>query len=406
MATKSRRTRLPGSIYQNKNRWWWKVKLPGEEKMRARPLKPVGAKFATTDRNVAREVAQDMWQQAVFHGRHKAEGDSISALVTRYLEHAERYYRGADGKTSREPENIKYAVMPLVKHCPALPAEEFGPLKLKELREKMIKSGWCRNVVNQRVGIIKRMFKWAASEQLVPASVYHGLQTVGGLKQGRSGAKETEPVTPVAESHVRAILPFTTPTVAAMIELQLLTGMRSGELVSMRSCDVETGGKIWFYRPTDHKTKYRGHNRTIAIGPQAQKALKPFLKSKLDDYCFSPVESEQQRLEKCHASRKTPLNHGNRPGTNRKGTRSLQERYDPASYRCAVQYAIRAARKAGVKVPDFHPHQLRHTAATRIRKEMGLDAARAMLGHRNLKITDDYAELDQALAGEAALKFG
>ena len=55
---------------------------------------------------------------------------------------------------------------------------------------------------------------------------------------------------------------------------------------------------------------------------------------------------------------------------------------------------------------DFHPHQLRHTAATRIRKELGLDAARAVLGHRNLKITDDYAELDEALAGKAAMKLG
>jgi integrase len=62
--------------------------------------------------------------------------------------------------------------------------------------------------------------------------------------------------------------------------------------------------------------------------------------------------------------------------------------------------------KAGLKVPDFHPRQLRHTAAARIRKEMGLDAARAMLGHRNLKITADYAELDQALAGKAAMKLG
>ncbi len=32
--------------------------------------------------------------------------------------------------------------------------------------------------------------------------------------------------------------------------------------------------------------------------------------------------------------------------------------------------------------------------------------ARAVLGHRNLRITDDYAELDQSLAGKAALKLG
>ncbi len=42
----------------------------------------------------------------------------------------------------------------------------------------------------------------------------------------------------------------------------------------------------------------------------------------------------------------------------------------------------------------------------RTRKELGLDAARAVLGRRNLRITDDYAELDQSLAGKAALKLG
>ena len=40
------------------------------------------------------------------------------------------------------------------------------------------------------------------------------------------------------------------------------------------------------------------------------------------------------------------------------------------------------------------------------RREMGLDAALALLGHRSLGITDTYAELDQALAVEAARKLG
>ncbi len=37
----------------------------------------------------------------------------------------------------------------------------------------------------------------------------------------------------------------------------------------------------------------------------------------------------------------------------------------------AMTYAIKVARMAEVDVPDSHPHQLRHTAATRIGKEMG-----------------------------------
>jgi len=42
----------------------------------------------------------------------------------------------------------------------------------------------------------------------------------------------------------------------------------------------------------------------------------------------------------------------------------------------------------------------------RIRLKMRPDAARAILGHRSLGITDTYAELDQALAVGAARKRG
>jgi integrase len=166
-------------------------------------------------------------------------------------------------------------------------------------------------------------------------------------------------------------------------------------LVIMRPCDIETSGKIWQYRPKEHKTKYRDHGRIVSIGPMGQKVLRPFLKRNLEEYCFSPIESGmEQNQKRVKSDRKTKV------------SQKLRNRYDRDSYRRAVKYAVKAAQKAGLMVPDFHPHQLRHTAATRIRKEMGLDAARAMLGHRNLKITDDYAELDQALAGKAAMKLG
>jgi integrase len=398
MGKESGKRKLPGCIYQKRGRYYWKVQLPGETKVKPRPLVPLGAEYATTDASVAYEVAAAMWEKAVFHADEgareaRAEIPNIGSLVGAYLDFARTYYLDASKQPGREVENVKRALTHLVDVYPTLPPEEFGPLKLKEVREAMIKTGLSRGVINQRVGVIKRMFKWAASEELVPVNVYHGLQSVDGLKRGRSEAKETDPIVAIAEAHVYAVLPHATPVVAAMIELQLLTCMRSGELVIMRPMDLETTGKIWQYRPATHKTAYRGHQRVVAIGPRGQEIIKPFLKRKLDAYCFSPAEAMQQY----------------RDGHYRAGTKmpsDLGERYTTRSYANAVQYAIKAAREAKVKVESFHPHQLRHTAATRIRKELGLDAARAALGHRNLKIADDYAELDQALAGKAAAKLG
>jgi integrase len=47
-----------------------------------------------------------------------------------------------------------------------------------------------------------------------------------------------------------------------------------------------------------------------------------------------------------------------------------------------------------------HPHQLRHTAATELRKTHGLEAAQVILGHKTLTVTQLYAEKNV----EAAMK--
>ena len=54
----------------------------------------------------------------------------------------------------------------------------------------------------------------------------------------------------------------------------------------------------------------------------------------------------------------------------------------------------------------WHPHQLRHTRATEIRKEAGLDTARAVLGHTTLVVTEVYAEVDQQKARDIMRRIG
>ena len=48
------------------------------------------------------------------------------------------------------------------------------------------------------------------------------------------------------------------------------------------------------------------------------------------------------------------------------------------------------AEAAGVKaelIPDWHPNQLRHTRATEVRKQFGLEAAQVVLGHAKADVT-------------------
>jgi len=385
MADLPKPKRLPGCIYRNGNRWWWKVRLPGEDRIRARPLKPYGAKWATKDEIVAREVARQMYAHALATSRtqHRDWDGTVGRLARMYMAYAREYYR----PPSSEAERVRQALLPLLRLYEDLPAEDFGPLALQEVRQAMIEAGLARVTINQRIGVVKRMFKWAVSRQLVPAGALAALQAVDGLRRGRSPARESQPVRAIDERWVRMTMQVMPPTLAAMVEIQMLTGMRSGELVIMRPCDVDTTGKVWTYTPATHKTAYRGHSRVVPIGPKAQRVLAPFLARPLEAYCFSPDQAERERAV----------------GRNGRGG----QRYDVSSYRRAITYAIeRARREVDPDIPDWHPHQLRHTAATIIRREFGLDAARAVLGQKSLAIADTYAELDRALAIRTAEKLG
>jgi integrase len=95
------------------------------------------------------------------------------------------------------------------------------------------------------------------------------------------------------------------------------------------------------------------------------------------------------------------LSYPRREPNPRKTGRELGEHYTTGSVRRAIR---RARTKADI--PSWHPHQLRHNAATWLRKEFGLDVARIILGHRSPVITEIYAELDREKAINAMQKSG
>ena len=122
------------------------------------------------------------------------------------------------------------------------------------------------------------MFRWGAENEIVPGAVVRDIDNVAGLRKGRTTARETAPVKPVAEGHVEAIEPFVSRQVWAMIRLQRLTGMRPGEARIMRACDIEMDGDVWEYRPHEHKTEHHDIERTVYLGLDAQAIVREFLK--------------------------------------------------------------------------------------------------------------------------------
>src|SRR5260221_4242648 len=192
----------------------------------------------------------------------------VADVIIAYMIFATGHYPGVSGKG--ELSSIKLALRILRRAYGNEPAQSFGPLALQVVREAMVKEGWSRGYINAQVGRIKRCFKWACSRELIPARIFQGLLAVDGLRQGKTDARETAPVRPVAEAWVERTLKHVSRQVGGLIRLQLATGMRPGEACIMRGCDIGTSGKVWIYRPEKHKTAHRGHERVIYLGPPAQ----------------------------------------------------------------------------------------------------------------------------------------
>jgi integrase len=351
----------------------------------------------------ARVIAE--WQAAGGHlaavvGHHADL--TVNELLLAFWRHADRHYRHPDGTPTSERKEYLYSLRPVRELYGQTLARDFRPLALKAVRQHMVASGLCRGVVNQRVGRIKRVFKWAVGEELVESQVYAALKVVAGLPAGRGLAPEAPPVQPVPDDIVDATLPFVLPPVRAMVELQRFTGMRPGEACRLRACDVDMGGPVWLYRPPQHKLAWRGKGRVIVLGPQAQAVIRPFIDAAAgEDYLFSPARALGAWRAERRRCRKTPV----QPSQQYRRVEAPKRRpgavYTPHAYSTAIAAACRRAR-----VLHWHPNQLRHNHATMIRRRYGLEAAQVVLGHSRADVTQVYAERDLSLAQRIAAEIG
>jgi integrase len=333
---------------------------------------------------------------------------TVAELILAFWRHVQTYYRQPDGSPTGEEVNYRYALRPLRALYGDSRVADFTPFKLKAVRQDMIAAGLARTVINSRIARMVRMFRWGVQkgeeqdkEGLVPEALYRALTTVDNLQAGRSEAREPEPIKPVPAERVEATLPFLSRQVRTMVELQRVTALRSTEVCRLRGAEIDTSGEIWEYRPAQHKTRHRGKERVVFIGPRGQELLKPWLKPDPMAFLFSPREAMEERRRIVRESRLT----GARPSRTRTRKRKpKKEPWECYTYR-SYGYAIRRA-CARADVASWHPHQLRHTRATEVRKAYKLEGAQVALGHSHAKITETYAEGNQDLARQIAAETG
>lgn len=361
----------------------------------------LGKYGSAASREAYRRITAE-WLQAGGKLINRRDEITVVEIIAAYMRHARTYYR-KNGQPTNEVYSVKRALGVVKELYGRELACNFGPLALKTARQSMIEKDWCRSQVNKQVDRVKRVFKWAVSEEMIPGSVYEGLRTVNGLRKGRSQARESSPVKPISDEAVEATLERLPEIVADMVQVQRLTGARPGEICDMRPGDINRKPETWEYIPQSHKTEHHDQARVIFIGPRCQKIILKYLLRPAESYCFSPIESEAHRKAALHQARKTPLSCGNKPGSNRKAKplRTSGDKYDTRSYGRAIR---RAAVAAGVK--SWSPHRLRHSFATEVRKTHGLEAVQVCLGHSKADITQVYTARNMALAATVAAEIG
>ena len=278
---------------------------------------------------------------------------SVAKISAKYLEHVKR----EKPPDSDEDKAVGRVVKDLSLFDYA--AEKFSPGRLSELIQMWVDKRLALTTINKKHNYVLNIFRWAAQMDLVTPTVWSALLTVRKIKPGRTSAKQPKKVKPVACEVVESILDHCQPRIAAVLRMQLYTGMRCGEVLRMTMAEIH--GNI--YSPYKHKNRWRNKDRTVHLGPRAMALINEW---KTDDpykRLFTDMSSDY--------------------------------------YGRWVKIACKRA-----KVPHFTSHQIRHYHATMVRAKFGLDAAQAALGHSSARTTEIYAEVSTTLAKKVSEDIG
>lgn len=278
---------------------------------------------------------------------------TLAKLIVLYLEWSDKNHSEGEARNNRE---TLYKL--LDPFCGEQIAAKFGPTKLRSFQTHLANSGrFRRTTVNNHVKRVRRFMRWCQSRELIPPGIVQELEQVEPVRKGRTKAKESEPVEPVPRSTWEATLPFLRKPVRAMVQIQFWCGMRPGEVCSLRPCDIDRSGDVWLYRPQQHKTSHKGKTLIKAIPAPAQPILEPWLHGPPEEPAF----------------------------------RTIRKRvFTALTYGSAVRRAIERAGEYGVKIPHWHPNQLRHAILTEIRESLGLEDAQWWAGHSESATTMIY----------------
>ena len=287
---------------------------------------------------------------------------SVNEVCLAFLTKYATRYRRPDGNPSAEVDCFKSAIRILKPLFGETPAAEFGPVRLRVVRDAMIAAQWSRNFINKQIRRVRMMFRFAVSLELIPASILAALDSFSALSEGETSAPDHAPRAAVSEASLNAVRLVLTAYHRDICDLLMLTGARPGEVMSLTGAMIERTGDVWRANLRHHKTAKRGKSRILYFNISAQAILM------------------------------------------RHGKADPQARLFPTRRDSLSRAFQRACKRA--KVEPFVPHALRHTVATLVTDDQGLDAAQQLLGHSTAAMTRQYSKASEKLAVKAAKSLG
>ena len=372
-----------GSLNQVRGRYYYKAKLPGTHERKTYPLTSAGQTKSTTDRRTAIALANEMWERAktaaALEGDDADYDGTLPTLKELFLKVHEKEIADKDEEVrKKEMRFYRTALNDLIAFFKTVPFSlltfELRPNRILLWRKFLnAEKSICRSTINKKVNVVKQMIQYAVNREIEPAHLAYEVGVIKPVKKGQENFKDYDEVGPAEWTTVEKLFPYLDSMIQDMLLLSRYTGARPGEIRLMRPCDIDqTDTNAWVFSLDKHKTRRHGIVRKIVIGLDAQPILLKYMVRPGQAYCF-PAR----------------LNHHGDTG----------QYYTSGSFAKVITRAVAAYNAENPKTPiQFHANQLRHTFATSVCLEHGLEVTRCALGHATTQMTKRYAR--QALAAE------
>ncbi len=256
-----------------------------------------------------------------------------------------------------------------------------------------VKRQWTYTGVNLVVKKWICVLRWGCRQGILPFNLFRVLDALKPLTSA-SGLPRTQEAEAVDDETLLAVMPFMTPTVREMVQIQRGTGMRAKEVCDLLVGDIDTTGVSWIVATNRHKTSNFLKTRYFAFSEAETEILRKRIAGKNpDDHVFSQRENFAELWTENRKKRKTPVYKQEREHQERIVDSRL-ERYHTyfteRSYAQSIRTACGRARRAGIDVKDFAPKSIRHAAYTEYSAKYGVEMASKNAGHTSPRMADVY----------------